>query len=291
MRSRRPVALLATLASLAACGDPAPPPASPPPAAKPAEPPPPPPEPPPPPTGRALWVAGEFGLSPVACFLDQTRQFAAGEACLALAPVGAEVALMSGQVARVTGRGQATCADATDEPTATIDAPRDRLRGEAVSPPALERELAYAPPTVPAEVDRAAPKELRERVAAALAAAFPALGPANKPRIDQRAALDLDGDGAPEELIAASVPGPANDEDAPLRLSALLLAAAAGPPALLRGREHTRERYTVIGALDLDGDGARELYLNTYDDDGFSLSIERQGPAGLTTEGRWSCGG
>lgn len=287
---RSPAALFVSLASLlSACGESAPPPA-PAPVAAPKPAPPPEPTPPPPPTGRALLVASEFGLSPIACFLDQTRQFAAGEACLPIATTGAEVWLMSGQAAKITGRGASECAGAASEPTLTIDAARDLLRGEAVFPVELKQTMQYAPPSMPADVDRAAPKELREQVAAALSAAFPTLG-AVKPRIDQRAALDLDGDGQPEALIAASVPGPTDDDDAPLRVSALLLATAGGPPTLLRGRADAHERYTVIGAIDLDGDGRRELYLNTYDPDGFSLSLERQAADGLHTEGRWSCGG
>lgn len=286
MRSRTAAALALLLA--AGCGAETPPP-PPTPAPAPAKPEPePPPAPPPTPTGRALLVATEYGLSPIACFLSQTRQFAAGEPCHALAPVGTDIWLMSGQTAKVTGRGEATCPGATAEPTLQIDAPRDVLRGDALLPADARELLTYVPPTLPPDVDRAASKQLRDRVAAALVAAFPTLGKNIKPRVEQRAALDLDGDGATEELIAASVPG--RDDESPLRVSALLHGPEGGPLAPLRGRTDTREHYTVIGALDLDGDGQRELYLNTYADDGFSLSVERRTAEGLVSEGRWSCG-
>lgn len=280
-----PLALLASL--LAGCGaePPPPPPPKPAPAPQPAAEP----EPPPPPTGRALFVASEFGLSPLACYLDADRQFHAGEDCLALTPSGAEVWLMGGTSAKVVGRAVATCANmATPEATAVIDAPKDALRGDAVVPPALKAALIYVTPTTPADADRTAPKELRAQIAAAIARAAPGLK-SPKPRIDQHVRVDVDDDGAPETIVAAVVPGSGKDEDADYRFSALFLVPQAGEPALLRAREGTRERYTLLGALDLDGDGARELYLNTYDDDQFSLSLERRGPDGLTTLGRWAC--
>lgn len=287
--SPRPLALLASLAALLpGCGSEAPPP---PPAPKPAPIEAPPPAPPPPPTGRVLLIASEFGLSPLACFLDHTRTFATGDACLDLAPVGAEVWLMTGSAAKVVGRGAATCPGATSPgATITIEAPREALRGDAVLPSALKDALAYVPPEPPAEVDRAAPKELRERIARAIKAAFPDLGEV-KPVIAQRARLDLFGDGTPEELVVATVPGKTRDEEANLRLSALFLVPEGGAPALLRARPDTRKRYTVIGSIDLDGDGTREIYLNTYGDDAFSLSLERREGDGLQSLGRWSCGG
>lgn len=274
-------------ALLSGCGADAPPPPPPRPSPVAAEQPPP--APPPPPSGRVLLVASEFGLSPLACFLDAGKAFATGDACLDLAPIGAEVWLSSGPTAKVTGRGTATCPGADPSATITVDAPREHLRGDAVLPPALKDVLVYVPPEPPPEVDRAAPKELRDSLAKALTAAFPALG-AVKPRIDQRARLDLDGDGTPEQLVAVAVPGKIQDDDELLRASALFLVPDAGAPELLRARTDTRERYTVIGALDLDGDGPRELYLNTYDADGFSLSLERREAGGLVTLGRWACG-
>lgn len=282
------IAAVMALLLAAGCGaetPPAPKPAPPPVKAEPA----PEPSPPPAPTGRALLVATEYGLSPIACFLDQDKKFAAGEACLALGPVGAEAWLLSGQTATITGRGAATCPGAdAPEPTLAIDAAREALRGDALLPASARELLAYVPPTLPPDVDRAASRELRERVTTALTAAYPALGKLARVRVEQRALLDLDGDGEPEELVAASVPG--KDEDSALRVSALLHGPEDGALAPLRGRTDTGEHYTVIGALDLDGDGTRELYLNTYDDDGFSLSVERRAPEGLVSEGRWSCG-
>ncbi|WP_143141120.1 hypothetical protein [Nannocystis exedens] len=169
-----------------------------------------------------------------------------------------------------------------------IDAPAEALRGDAVVPTSLKDGLVYVTPTPPAEVDRDAPRELRARIAEAIAAAAPGLK-AIKPRIDQRTRLDLDGDGSPDEVVAAVVPDP-RDEEADLRFSGLFLVPPAGAPVLLRSRTGTRERYALLGALDLDGDGPRELYLNTYGDDGFSLSLESRGPDGLKTLGRWACG-
>lgn len=282
-----PLALLVSL--LVGCGGEAPPP--PPPASAPAPTPgpAPAPEPPPPPTGRALLVASEFGLSPLACFLDAGKQFASGADCLALAPTGTEVWLMSGGAAKVVGRAVANCPNAaTPEPTLTIDAPPDALRGDAVVPASLKEALVYVTPAVPADVDRDTPKELRGRIAEAVRAAAPELKTI-KVRVDQRVSVDLDGDGAGEDMVAVVVPGDPKDDEANFRFSGFFLVPPAGAPVLLRSRADTRERYALLGAIDLDGDGARELYLNTYGDDGFSLSLESRGKGGLETLGRWSC--
>lgn len=287
----RPALALAPLLSLlVGCGDaPAPPPPPAPKAPALAKPTPPPPPPAPAPTGRALLVASEFGLSPLACYLDQTRAFATGDACLALAPAGAELWLVAAaRAAKVTGFGATSCPDAAPQPTLKVEAEAEALRGDAVVPLALKDALTYTPPTRPEDVDRAAPKELRKRLALALTAAFPTLG-AVKPRVEQRAELDLDGDGALEVLIAVTVPAARGEDDAVARAAALFI-ERAGALTLLRGGEGSRARYTVLGALDLDGDGHRELYLNTYDDEGFALTLERLGEGGLEALGRWSCG-
>lgn len=284
-------ALLSALAS--ACGgetaptpEPAPAPTAPPPPA-PATPEPLPPTPP----GRAFLVATESGLAPIACFFEQTRSFAAGAACLELGRAGVEVWLMSGAVATITGRDALTCAG-EPQPTLTLDVPREDLRGEAVLPTSLREAVAYAPPTLPHEVDRAAPKSLRKRVQAAIAAAHPQLARAAV-RVEQQAQLDLDGDAVSESLVVATVPARSKKgEDAPPPAFSGVFLAPAGdaPPTLLRGHTDASGRFTVLGAVDLDGEGTRELYLNTYDDEGFTLSIERVEGGALTTVGEWRCG-
>ncbi|MDC0723249.1 hypothetical protein [Nannocystis bainbridge] len=281
-----PPALLVSL--LVGCGGEAPPP-PPAPVQAPAPAPAPEPEAPPPPSGRVLLVASEFGLSPLACYLDASQQFAGGADCLVLAPEGTEVWLMSGAPAKVVGRAVAACPGVGEpEPTLVIDAPPEALRGDALVPASLKGALVYVTPTPPPEADRDAPAELRARIAETITAAAPGLK-VSKLRIDQHARLDLDGDGSPEALVAAVVPDP-KDAEANLRFSGLFLVPASGAPVLLRSRVDTRERYALLGALDLDGDGPRELYLNTYGDDGFSLSLESRGPSGLQSLGRWACG-
>lgn len=267
----------------AACGEPAPP-AAPAPApvvaaAEPAAA-----DPPAPPRGRVFLAASEAGLAPVACHLAHVSTFSHGDGCLVLMKSGSNARLESGQVTRVTGVGAAACGEGS---ALEVDAPVAALRGHAVAP--VETDFVEViPPVTPAEADRAAPAPLRARLREALLAGHPELAPAKGLQVRQVAQVDLDVDGAPETLAVIAVP--AADPDAPPRFAGLYLVPAGdAPPRKLRGQPGAGVQYMLLGALDLDADGRPELWLNTYDDDGFAWSVEQVGSAGLTELGRRRC--
>ena len=286
MRARLPSTLAPTLTALAltltACGEapaPAPAVAAPAPVVAPA------PAPPVTPHGRVFLAASEAGLTPIACHLAHVPKYSSGADCLALAPVGSELRLESGERVKVTGTGMGDCGG-----TALVVAASspDALRGHAVGP-ADASFVEVVPPTTPAEAAASAPDGLLARVAEVALADHPALKDTKGLQLLQLAQIDLDGDRQPEGLAAVMVP--ASEEDAPPAFAGLYLvpSAADARPRKLKGEPGSPLRYTVLGALDLDADGRPELWLNSYDDDGFAWSIEQVGTAALTELGRWRC--
>jgi hypothetical protein len=207
--------------------------------------------------------------------------------CLALAPVGTEVRLESGALAKVTGSGPAACgggqALVVEAPAETCAATRRRRRTRASS--------RRCPPSTPAEAAEAAPADMLARIAAAVATDYPALGDAKGLRLHQWSEIDLDGDRKPEGLASVTLPAAGGEDDAAPAFAGLYLVPAVegARPRKIKGEPGGRRAYTVLGAVDLDADGRPELWLNSYDDDGFAWSIEQVGSAQLTELGRWRC--
>ncbi len=267
---------------LVACGEATPP--APTPAAAPTPVVAPAPAPPVTPHGRVFLAASEAGLTPIACHEAHVPKFSSGADCLGLAPVGSELRLESGERVKITGTGMGSCGG-----TALIVAAEpDALRGHATGP-ADASFVEVVPPTTPDEAAANAPEGLLARVAEVVQAEHPTLKDMKGLQLRQLAQIDLDGDRQPEGLAAVSLPP--TEEDAPPAFAGLYLvpSAADAKPRKLRGAAGSPVQYTVLGALDLDADGKPELWLNSYDDDGFAWSIEQVGSAGLVELGRWRC--
>ena len=238
------------------------------------------------PHGRVFLAATGTGLTPIACHEAHVPKFSNGEACLALMPVGSQVHLESGASAKVLGTGPSDC-PGTPGQTLLVEAARESLRGHATAP-ADATFVEVVPPTTPDEAAAAAPSTLLTSLKQAVAAEFPALGDAKQLQLRQFAQVDLDGDGKPEGLAAVSLPGAG--EDAAPAFAGLYLVPHSDPrPRKLKGDPAAGLQYTVLGALDLDADGKPELWLNSYDDDGFAWSIEQVASEGLQELGRWRC--
>ena len=236
------------------------------------------------PHGRVFMIASEAGLAPVACHLAHVPKFSQGDECLALLKTGSNARLESGQVSRITGVGKADCGEGQ---AALVEAPPGTLRGHATAP--VETDFVEViPPVTPAEADKAAPEPLRARLREALAREFPDLAAAKPLQVRQVAQIDLDADGKPETLVVVAVP--AADPDAPPSFSGLYVVPEGEVPVRkLKGEPGSGVQYMLLGALDLDADGRPELWLNTYDDDGFAWSVEQLGSVELTELGRRRC--
>jgi len=239
------------------------------------------------PHGRVFLAASESGLIPIACHEAHVPKFSTGEPCLALAPVGSELRLESGALAKVTGSGPAACGGGQ---ALVVTAPAESLRGHATAPsdPAF---VETVPPSTPADALAAAPEGMLASIAAVVATDHPALGDAKRLRLHQWSEIDLDGDGKPEGLASVTLPAVSDEDDAPPAFAGIYLVPAVegARPRKLKGEPGGGVQYTVLGVVDLDADGRPELWLNSYDDDGFAWSIEQVGSAQLTELGRWRC--
>lgn len=241
--------------------------------------------------GRVFLVGGEAGFVPLACtdkLGKPDERFKSGEACLALLPKGAQVRGEDGAARTLTGTAKDPCEGAT---AVTVEGAGDGVRGFATAPPVDGEWVELVPPTTPAEDDAAAPPELRAKVAAQVEKDHPGVKAAKKLQVRQRALIDLDKDGAPEQVVAVAVPGAKNDDgDETLAFAGLyVVAAGEAPPRELAGAAPGTVQYRVLGAVDLDEDGAPELWLNTYDADKFTQSLASVGEGGLTQFGHWVC--
>ncbi len=273
------------LGCVTACGEASAP--APAPVAAPVAAPAPAPAPPVKPHGRVFLAASESGLIPIACHEAHVPKFSTGAPCLALAPVGTELRLESGALARVTGTGPAACGGGQ---ALVVEAPAEALRGHATAPsdPSF---VETVPPSTPADAAEAAPADMLARIATAVATDYPALGDTKGLQLHQWSEIDLDGDGKPEGVASVTLPGASAEDDAPPAFAGLYLVPAVegARPRKIKGDPGAGVQYTVLGVVDLDADGRPELWLNSYDDDGFAWSIEQHGSAQLTELGRWRC--
>lgn len=237
--------------------------------------------------GRVFLVGGEVGFVPLACTIHgATPPVASGDACLALLPIGASIRGMDGAAIKVAG----TAKDPCGATAVTIEGSQAALRGHATAPPVDDEWVEVVPVSTPQEDDAAAPAELRAKVAAQVEADHAGLK-AKKLEVRQRALLDLDADGAPEQVIAVAVPGPKDaDGDETLAFAGLyVIGPDDAAPRKLAGGAPGTVQYRVLGVLDLDKNGKPELWLNAYDSERYTQSVEQVGEAGLTQLGRWVC--
>lgn len=240
--------------------------------------------------GRVFLVGGEVGFVPLACSdrgAKPPQRFAGGEACMALLPAGSSVRGIDGTALKVKGTGKDSCGGVA----VTIEGAADAWRGHATAPPVDDEWVEPVPPTTPAEADAAAPPELRKKLVEAVEKEHAGVKAAKKLQVRQRAIVDVDGDGAPEQVVAVAVPGPKSaDGEETLAFAGLYVVPANDAPLRkLAGAAPGTVQYTLLGALDLDKDGKPELWLNTYDEDTFTQSVEQVGEAGLQQIGKWVC--
>ncbi len=292
-RSSRSISVMPVVVSLMlACGGEAPPPPAPTPKAAPA----PAPVKPAEPEmalhdrGRVFLVGGEVGFVPLACSDKggkKPERWKRGDDCIELLPVGATVRGEDGTPRKITGTAKDPC---EGKLAVTVEGTEEAWRGHATAPPVDDAWVEVVTPTTPAEDDAAAPAELRARLVAQVEKDIPGLK-AKKLQVRQRAMLDLDKDGAPEQVLAVAVPGKTDaDGEETLAFAGLYVVAPGdAPPRRLAGAAGGTVQYRVLGVLDLDKDGTLELWLNTYDAHQFTQSLEMVGEAGLTQIGSWVC--
>lgn len=256
-------ALVASCAGLFACGGKAPPkPAAPPPppAAKAAE-----------PQSGALFASVRDVLLPIGCYDAGKKAWGSGDACVAMLPIGAQVAMETGAPRMIVGH------DAPElgcDLGAVVRTDGPSL-GFAVFPAAVR-------PTVKPLIrryGRGTPKEpLRAEEKAAIEAQLKAIDAPGNGVISGgvAATLDLDGDGKDDRVLVVRL-GPAALRSRFEYVGAIYVArSATGRVDFVAADEGAT--LEVKGTLDLDQDGVREIWWSSW-------FVEEEGRNETVTEG------
>lgn len=238
-----------------------------------------------PPEVSGVVFAVDGALIPIACFI-KGKKLASGKDCLAAVKKDDEVYLKSKGTEVVDKIGDAKSANcevgAAGAPTSLSTPQTDSGAAfeYAVAPKSLARLMVLAPED--STTDR------RPSLSAEETAAITALSKVTgELAITQVIAQDLDGDAAPDKIVAAYQFNPKDTER--YNFAGIFVQRAgkwtiADQAADIKG-------LTVRGAIDLDGDRVQELWINANGTDGSGGDRFVQLTAtGGTPIGKWSCG-
>ena len=183
------------------------------------------------------------------------------------------------------GTVTSTCGDEGATPTAALSAGADY--DWAVWPKSLAPTFEQLSPDTWS--DRGA--RLEEVEAKAIQGAITAAGgPTGEFLPKQKASIDIDGDGKKELFVSAVIINP-SDADT-FSFSGLFMASGGdlGAVQLIdRTKKNTADVIKLFGAVDLDGDGKRELWTGLSFDGGAGERVVQLG-AQPTPLGKWTCG-
>lgn len=242
-----------------------------------------------PPETSAVVFSVDGALLPLACFDMGKKAIAVGAECVGLVAEGSEVYMESSfgkKALEKTGAGTAmsTCGDEGAIPTAALTAGADY--DWAVWPKSVAPTFEQLSPDTWS--DRGA--RLEEVEAKAVQDAITKLGVSKGEFLSkQKALLDVDADGK-KELFTSVVM--VNPSDPDRYLFSGLFMAPGGDLANLQLIDRTKKGTDVVklfGAVDLDGDGKRELWTGIAFDGGAGERIVQLG-AEPKPLGKWTCG-
>jgi hypothetical protein len=242
-----------------------------------------------PPETSSAFFSVDGALLPLACFNKDKGVISPGSECGGLIAEGSEVYMESSfgkKALDKTGAGtkNSLCGDEGAIPTPGLDTGADY--DWAVWPKSLGTEVVQLDPDTWS--DRGA--RLEEAEAKAVQAAIASAGVSKgefQPK--QKATLDVDGDGKDELFVSAIMLNP-KDPDTYL-FSGLFMAPGGdlGQLQLIDRSKKGTDQIKIFGAVDLDGDGKRELWTGISFDGGAGERIVVLGeePKPL---GKWTCG-
>lgn len=242
-----------------------------------------------PPETSSVLFSVDGALLPLACFDKDKGAIASGPDCAKLAAEGSEVYMESSfgkKALDKTGAGttNSTCGDEGAIPTPGLASGADY--DWAVWPKSLGTEFKQIDPDTWS--DRGA--RLDEAQTAAVSGAIAKVQPKQgefQPR--QNATVDVDGDGKDDLFISAILLNP-SDPDTYL-FSGLFMAPGgdlAGLQLIDQAKRGTDE-IKLLGVVDLDGDGKRELWTGLTFEGGAGERVAQLGDK-PTSLGKWSCG-
>jgi hypothetical protein len=242
-----------------------------------------------PPETSSVVFSVDGALVPLACFDKAKGAIGTGADCVALVAEGSEVYMESsfGKKAMdktTAGTATSTCGDEGAIPTAALSGGADY--DWAVWPKSVAPTFEQLSPDTWS--DRGA--QLEEAEATAVQAAIAKQGVKKGEFLSkQKASLDVDADGKKELFVSAVM---VNPSDPDRYLFSGLFMAPGGDLANLQLIDRVQKGTDMVklfGAVDLDGDGKRELWTGIAFEGGAGERIVQLG-AEPKPLGKWSCG-
>ena len=242
-----------------------------------------------PPETASVLFGVDGALTALACFDKDAGEIKAGADCAKLVAEGSEVYMESSfgkKALEKTGAGtkMSMCGDEGAIPTAALDKGEEYDWG--VWPKSLGPDFAQVHPDTWS--DRGA--RLEDAEAKAVQDALTAAGKTKGEfQSKQKATLDIDGDGKDELFVSAIMANP-NDADTH-RFSGLFMAKGGdlGQIQLVDTVTRGADEIKILGAVDLDGDGTKELWTGLSFDGGAGERVIVLGDKPKVL-GKWSCG-
>jgi hypothetical protein len=241
-----------------------------------------------PPDASMVFFQVEGALIPLACFDKDKGTLAGGPACLSLVPAGADVRVSAGDEAfnkKVGERATPTCLDGSDD--------KDALSAENLTGGA---EFTYGtwPPSglklvtlVPDETKEPPATQIDDDTKAKLAKAIPAQGSITAQQV---AEIDVDGDDKKDGIYSAFIPHPKLQGQ--YAWSGVFLAPDGNldAPVLLTHSPSGKHVFEVVGTLQADGKGDRELWIRMKYAEAAGDAVFQLEGNGAKPLHKWSCG-
>ncbi|MCX4239992.1 hypothetical protein [Paraliomyxa miuraensis] len=241
-----------------------------------------------PPDTSMVFFQVEGALLPLACFDKDKGTLAAGTGCLDLVPAGAEVRVSGGDQAfnkKVADRIEPRCLAGSGKKIA-LDA--EGLTGGA------EFTFGAWPPSalkivelVPEDSTSPAATGLDDETKAKIAKLVPSKGELTAHQV---AEIDVDGNDEKDGIYSVFIPHPSMPEQ--YTWSGVFLAPDGNLDAmvLLAKSQSRKDVFEVLGALDVDGKDARELWVRMIYEEGAGDAVVQISGTEAKPLGAWSCG-
>jgi hypothetical protein len=235
-----------------------------------------------------VFFQSEGALIPLACFDKDKGELRGGADCLALVPEGAEVRVSAGDQAfnkKTTGRATPTCLDATGN--------KDALGAEGLTGGAEFTYGAWPPSAlkivalVPQDSTSPAATQIDDGTKAKLAAAVPVKGTLTAQQVTE---IDVDGDDKKDGIYSVFVPHASLPGQ--YAWSGVFLAPDGNLDGLvlLAKTASGKDVFEVLGTLNVDGKGDRELWIRMVYAEGAGEAVFQLDGKGAKALGKWSCG-
>ncbi|MEX1368073.1 MAG: hypothetical protein AB1Z98_33395 [Nannocystaceae bacterium] len=240
-----------------------------------------------PPETSMVFFQVEGALIPLACFDKAKGKMMAGTGCLDLVPADAEVRVSSGDQAfnkKVGERAEPSCMAGSDKKIAL--SAQDLTGGAEFSygawPPSALKTMKKVSDDSTSPMATQLDDDARAKLTAKVGK--------GEITAHQVAEVDVDGNDDKDGIYSVFVPHPKMAEQ--YTWSGVFLARDGNLDdlVLIDKSESRKDVFEVLGVLDVDGTGTKELWVRMIYEDGAGDAVfELEGDSGKAL-GKWSCG-